>query len=117
MVYSPGRCAPSAPMQKDSAQPFVTCDMMFWKGHSSSHWAEKVQLFFVGGGLCIAGSAQVAATLRVCCFPLLPLLQGHLNCGLCCFCHLRKIPVDYSQTKKVFMAVYNAVSPAYFALK
>lgn len=108
VVYGPGSCAPCAPTQKDSAQPFVTWGMTFWKGHSS-HQAEKVQLFFVGGGLCIAGSAQVAASLRVCCFPLLPLLQGHLNCDLCSSRHLKKTLWTTHKQKKyswLFIMLY-----------
>jgi len=65
-------------MQQDGGQPFGTRDVIFWKGHSSSHWVEKVQLLFADGGSCITGSTRVPASLRVCCFPLLPLLQDIL---------------------------------------
>lgn len=43
-------------------------------------------------------TASAPASLRVCCFPLCPLLQGHLNRGLCCSCHLKK-PLWITQRK------------------
>lgn len=48
LVHSPGTWAPPAPEQEHGVQPFPTQD--FWKAHSPPHWAEKVQLFFAGGG-------------------------------------------------------------------
>lgn len=50
VMYRPGTWAPPAPEQEHGGQPFPTQDVVFWTARPPSHWAEKVQLFFAGGG-------------------------------------------------------------------